>query len=297
MKELKTLIDVEELLPPLSEEEYEGLKADILQNGCRDPIVIWNDTILDGHHRYKICSENNIEFRTVERTFGSITEAKMWILKNQSSRRNLTPYARVQIALQLKPLMEELAKQRQSMAGGDRKTDEGKERKSLPANSPEAFGDSRDQIAQIAGVGSNTVARVEYIEEHADEATKEKLRRGDKDVSVNKVYTELREKENAPIKLSSEIEPIELDDPEENDFDPRLIRANPNALYEPCITLKDISSVHAGPLISALFDIFTEEFRAEFTKMFVDAYVRNYGREKAEELLNILTQRITSDQE
>ena len=292
MKELKTLIDVEELLPPLSEEEYEGLKADILENGCRDPIVIWNETILDGHHRYKICSENNIEFHTVERTFGSITEAKMWIVKNQSSRRNLTPYARVQIALQLKPLMEEMAKHRQSMAGGDRTSLESKERGALVENSPQALRKTRDKIAQIAGVSDNTVSRVEYIEEHADKATKEKLRRGDKDVSVNKVYTELREKENAPIKLSSEEEPVELDDPEESDFDPRLIRANPSALHEPCITLKDISSVHAGPLISALFDIFTEDFRAEFTELFFDAYIRNYGRDKTERLLASLSQRI-----
>ena len=47
--------EFESLVPPLSQEEYSQLEANILRDGCRDPITIWDNVILDGHNRYKIC--------------------------------------------------------------------------------------------------------------------------------------------------------------------------------------------------------------------------------------------------
>jgi len=32
-------------------------EANILKNGCYDPIKIWNGTIVDGHNRYEICTK------------------------------------------------------------------------------------------------------------------------------------------------------------------------------------------------------------------------------------------------
>ena len=38
----------ENLFTPLSPEEYAGLEQDIIAtNGPREPIVVWNDTIVD----------------------------------------------------------------------------------------------------------------------------------------------------------------------------------------------------------------------------------------------------------
>lgn len=53
-KEFKTLI------PPLSPTEYEQLEANIIADGCREPIVIWNGYIIDGHNRYEICKKNQV---------------------------------------------------------------------------------------------------------------------------------------------------------------------------------------------------------------------------------------------
>ena len=36
------------LIPPLSDEETAELQESLLQYGCRDAIVIWHDTIIDG---------------------------------------------------------------------------------------------------------------------------------------------------------------------------------------------------------------------------------------------------------
>ena len=43
-KEFKTLIR------PLSPKEYEQLEANILADGCRDPIVTWHGYIIDVHN-------------------------------------------------------------------------------------------------------------------------------------------------------------------------------------------------------------------------------------------------------
>lgn len=54
-----------DVIPPLSPEEYAALKADIEQNGLVKSILVdENNNILDGHHRYRACSELGMEVRT-----------------------------------------------------------------------------------------------------------------------------------------------------------------------------------------------------------------------------------------
>jgi len=80
------------LLPTLDQRTYEALEENIIQNGCRDAIVLWNGTILiDGHNRYEICVKNDIPFRTVNREFSTREDVLIWIVSNQVARRNLTP--------------------------------------------------------------------------------------------------------------------------------------------------------------------------------------------------------------
>jgi len=75
---------------PLSNEEYEKLEANILSEGIRDPLVIWQGILLDGYHRYKIAQEHGLEYKTVEVELQDRDAAKEWILVNQLGRRNLT---------------------------------------------------------------------------------------------------------------------------------------------------------------------------------------------------------------
>mgnify|MGYP000139217634 CR=1 FL=1 len=86
--------DFEALLSPLTPEEFEQLEKNILREGCREPILIWNDTIIDGHNRYKICHKHNILFITKYISFDSIEEATSWICTNQLGRRNITEEVR-----------------------------------------------------------------------------------------------------------------------------------------------------------------------------------------------------------
>lgn len=93
----KIVIDpeLESLIPPLSEEEQANLEDSLLNEGCREPLVVWQQdeqyVLIDGHNRHRICSRNNIPFKIKLRKFGSKLEAKNWMLSNQMSRRNLSP--------------------------------------------------------------------------------------------------------------------------------------------------------------------------------------------------------------
>lgn len=73
----------------LSEDEYENLKQSLIKDGCREPLIIWNNTIVDGHNRYKICKAFDIEYRTIQKHFNSRKDVLEWIDTNQLSRRNL----------------------------------------------------------------------------------------------------------------------------------------------------------------------------------------------------------------
>jgi hypothetical protein len=78
------------LLPEMQPEEYRQLEDNIRRDGCRDPIVVWGNIIIDGHHRYEICRKLGLPFHTIEMNFQSREEAMRWICLNQIGRRNIT---------------------------------------------------------------------------------------------------------------------------------------------------------------------------------------------------------------
>lgn len=83
-----------DLIPPLSEEEYQTLEANLRNEGCREPICVWNYTILDGHNRYEICTRLSIPFQIKQINLFSEAEAIAWICANQLGRRNISEETR-----------------------------------------------------------------------------------------------------------------------------------------------------------------------------------------------------------
>jgi len=86
--------EFERFVPPLTEKEREELEASILSEGCRDAIVVWNNTILDGHNRYEICLRHSLPFEIRTVHMESRDEAIAWICTNQMCRRNITEETR-----------------------------------------------------------------------------------------------------------------------------------------------------------------------------------------------------------
>jgi len=78
-----------ELLPALSEEEFNQLEASILADGVRESIKVWRNQIVDGHNRFEICTNYDLPYPILDLHFKDEGEALEWILRNQLSRRNL----------------------------------------------------------------------------------------------------------------------------------------------------------------------------------------------------------------
>lgn len=94
VKEIEILEEIKNFITPLSDEEIAQLEENIIENGCKDPLTIWkkgNDYILiDGHHRFQICTKNNIPFNVELKEFDSFEHVQIWMVNHQMGRRNLT---------------------------------------------------------------------------------------------------------------------------------------------------------------------------------------------------------------
>lgn len=90
----KIVIDKEfhSLIPPLTADEYAQLEANLLRDGLRDALVIWQgeNILLDGHNRYEICQKLKLPMRTEAIKLADRNAALDWMDTNQLGRRNLT---------------------------------------------------------------------------------------------------------------------------------------------------------------------------------------------------------------
>ena len=180
--ELKIDPEFERLIPDPDAEEQRWLEESIKKEGCTDPLITWNGTVIDGHNRFKICTRLGIPFSYSEKDDLPDRDAvKAWIIERQLARRNLTKYQKSKLALAYEPILKEQAKEKQIQAG----------REKLPQKSSEAPKDreTRNKVAEIAGVSHDTIAKVKKIEDAADDDLKEQLEEGK--ISINKAYNSL----------------------------------------------------------------------------------------------------------
>ena len=180
--ELKIDPEFERLIPDPDAEEQRWLEESIKKEGCTDPLITWNGTVIDGHNRFKICTRLGIPFSYSEKDDLPARDAvKAWIIERQLARRNLTKYQKSKLALAYEPILKEQAKEKQIQAG----------REKLPQKSSEAPKDreTRNKVAEIAGVSHDTIAKVKKIEDAADDDLKEQLEEGK--ISINKAYNSL----------------------------------------------------------------------------------------------------------
>lgn len=197
------IIDVEfkNLIPRLTAEEYEQLEKNIIAEGCRDALVTWQDILIDGHNRYEICKKRGIDFKTVEKEFDSRQDATEWIILNQFGRRNLSAYDRSLLALKLKPIVAEKAKenilatQNNAQSAAFQKSD-----KQIHTDK---------EIAQIAGVSHDTINKVEKIESKAAPEVKEKLKSGNISINTASLIATKPQREQKEIVARGEKEILE----------------------------------------------------------------------------------------
>ncbi|MCX6964811.1 MAG: MT-A70 family methyltransferase [Verrucomicrobia bacterium] len=173
------------LIPPLAADELRQLEENILRDGCRDPLVVWNNILIDGHNRHEICTRNGLPFETVQIQFESRTHARIWMRNNQAGRRNLSTAWRLDLELgNKKDLLEigkakrvETLKQNAAVLSENDKT----------ASAPPI--NTQKEIAKAAGVSTGQVGMAEQIIKKAPELW-EKAKQGD--VSISTAYQQIR---------------------------------------------------------------------------------------------------------
>ncbi len=188
------LPEMEQLLPPLSVEQFSALESDILENGCYAPIIVNEDmVIIDGHNRFRICEKHGLPFKMLVFSFADMLEAKQWALDTQKGRRNLEKWELGKIALKLKPEIEARARANQSAAGGN-KTNQG----ALLTTLSEALSpvNTRKELADAVGIGEVTMGKVIQIDEHAPAAVRDAL--DNKELSINQGYNITRQVRELP---------------------------------------------------------------------------------------------------
>ena len=187
-EELKIDENFKTLIRPLAEQEFNQLEESILQNGILNPVIVTRDYIvIDGHHRYSVAQKHNLRIPIKIMAFNSRNDIELWIIKNQFARRNLSKYERGLLALRLKPVISAMAKENQGS------------RTDLTSVRNLTNVDTKKEIAKIAGISHDTIAKIELIDNEATDEMKQLIR--DKKLSIDKAYKTI--KSANPIKSSS----------------------------------------------------------------------------------------------
>lgn len=171
---LKVDAEFRDKIPPLTEDEFRRLEENIVADGAvREPLVVWNGTIIDGHHRWAIIQKHpEIPYTVKEMDFSDRWAAIAWMCGNQLGRRNVTDEQRTY-------LLGKLYEARKNTQGGDRRSSEfSMVKKQTDEVSNDQSGHLKkltrtgDKIAKEYGVGYGTVQRAEHFAKGLDEAEK-----------------------------------------------------------------------------------------------------------------------------
>jgi N6-adenosine-specific RNA methylase IME4 len=171
MHTLKIKKTLKKQIIPLSKDEFELLEQNILRDGIREPLAVWKGTILDGHNRYEIAKRHKLPFSTEEIEIKNLSEARVWMIKNQLGKRNLSVFAKVELALELQEIIAKQARRNQTR-GVSLKLDEGI--------------DTGAVLAEIASCSRATFFKVKKCLPLLSNAEKEELRKGE--LSINAAF-------------------------------------------------------------------------------------------------------------
>lgn len=247
------------LFPLMNDAEIQNLANDIQQNGLRNPIVLFENKILDGRNRYRACLKNNIEIKTINY---SGTNALNDVISWNLHRRHLNESQRAMIAVKLenmkrggdKPTIKNIA---QTTTIDDvnlhnrsqQSATENKSKIELQPKKPVEI--SRKQAAKQLNVSQKSVANAKVIIKKAVAEQIKDIESGKK--SINKVLKEIANKENKVrletvakqeiVKPTGKFDVIVIDPPWPLDFAIHPGRPNQVALKYPTMTIDEIKAL------------------------------------------------------
>lgn len=192
--------EIANIFPMMKEEEYERLKNDIVENDQLEPIVLYENKILDGRNRYRALCELGLK-PNIKEYEGD--QPLSYVISKNLHRRHLDAGQRAMIATDIKPMLEIEAKKRKGL-----RTDLQNLVEILP---PGDFGKSRDKAGDLFGVSGKYVSDAEKLKEESPDLA-EKVRRGDLTIPKAKKESQKRKREAERTELAESAKDLPADD-------------------------------------------------------------------------------------
>lgn len=200
-EELNSIWELKSYLPLMNKELYSQLKDNIKKDGLNDPILYMvtsegKKLVIEGHTRLKACIElnkKNIPVKEINEDFKNFDDIKLWMVKHQFQRRNLSSIEKIQLAYLSKDTIEATAKMNLSKGGKNTEVTD--------------HVDTNAEIAKIAGVGRTTVIRYSSVLDKGSNAIIDKLNKGK--ISISSAYDStkgLLSKKDKEVKIKKTVE-------------------------------------------------------------------------------------------
>lgn len=170
---------IAELFPMMEHDEFESLVMDIKNNGLIEPIWTYQGQILDGRNRFLACQEAGIEPTYREYTGDN---PLAFAVSLNIERRHLTPHQRACLAVEVLPIFEQAAKERQGT------------RTDITEKIPESSGEARVFAAEVFHVNPRYVSDAKKVKEGAPELF-EVMKSGG--LNIKEALHEIHERERA----------------------------------------------------------------------------------------------------
>lgn len=206
MQFIKIDKEFQNLLRPLTAEEFKSLEDSIKQDGCLRPVELWNGYIVDGHNRYSICMKNDIPFEQVDVTgkFETKSDVMKWIVQNQRARQTGRQLSKTELAQMAMVVEKQVAVEAEvKMKAGVKD----------PSSNLNEGGHVRtaSKAAESIGVSENTYRDMKLVVEKGSDEQIERMNMGGRGNAPSAIAKEIR----GPKKPSKSREPKPLEPAED----------------------------------------------------------------------------------
>lgn len=156
--------------PPISDDEETDLIASVEATGIRQPLVIFDDHLLDGRNRLAAGAKVGLDVVPVRYFTGTIEEAEDLIIDLNEKRRHLLPVQRAWLADRHRRIVAERAKERQGTRTDLIDPNIVHEPCTMPEVEPEQeTGRTREILAKKHNAGINSIDTVQKIRRVSEE--------------------------------------------------------------------------------------------------------------------------------
>lgn len=179
-EEIVVLPELKAYIDPLTPDEYDALERSILDEGCRDALVLWGNVLVDGHNRFGICQKHGLPFQTIQNErFQNMEDIHLWMIDQHLGRRSVSDFQRGVLALRKREIIAERraaaaaavnAAKAESSAEAPWDGDTDPAVAQALANTPKVPDqalDTREALARAARLSAGQVKMIETIQEKA----------------------------------------------------------------------------------------------------------------------------------